>query len=330
MEEFTITHSDMAITLSIIVPVYNVRRYLRRCVDSLLCQDIEKDQYEIILVDDGSTDGGEDLCDVLAISESNVVVVHQVNQGLSSARNTGLEIAKGKYILFVDSDDWIEKMVLKGLIQRMGDGDLDILRFGFRRVVERDGIEKIDSEERREETVSTWTGPYYLINKLGFQCYAWQFLIKRSVLIDNCLLFRPGIIFEDTEWTPRLLEKAQRVSESGAQVYNYRQREGSITSGSKQKVVNGQIILIDLLKAQMDNWENKFWHKGMIAHIVLSMITLISTHLYSQRKSLLKELQMKHVFPLAFYMANRKARRKIRLINFSPSFACFIIHTINK
>lgn len=329
MEEFTITHSDMAITLSIIVPVYNVRRYLRRCVDSLLCQDIEKDQYEIILVDDGSTDGSENLCDLLAISESNVFVVHQVNQGLSSARNTGLDVAKGKFILFVDSDDWIEKYVLKGLLLQMEEDGLDVLRFGYRKVEGEEGGITIDSEKKYDPTREIWVGTDFLIQELGFSCYAWQFMIRRKLLTEHHLLFRQGIIFEDTEWTPRLLAKASRVSESNLVVYYYFQRNGSITNSAASRVVDGQMALIGFLIDQMDDLRDKRWYEGMIAHTVVSIVTLTSTRLYRQRKDILKGLSSKKIYPLSYFNASNSAKRKIGLINCSPVLACFIIHILN-
>ena len=208
--------------------------------------------------------------------------------------------------------------------------DLDILRFGFKRVVRTEGGISINSEERRSRTNSIWTGPDYLTDRLGFICYVWQFLIKRCVLMNNCIYFKPGIIFEDTEWTPRLFEKAYKVSESDALVYNYFQRDGSITKSSLHRVIDGQLVLIGLLKEQMAHWENHCWHEGMIAHIVVSIISSISAHQYSERKEYLSVLKQKGIFPLSTYQANPKAKKKIILSNFSPRIACFLIHLSNK
>ena len=98
----------MKTLLSIIVPVYNAEKWLRRCVDSLLNQDLPREDYEIILVDDGSTDGSLKICDeYLAAHPGLVRVIHQPNSGVSMARNTGIELAKGEYLSFVDSDDYI-------------------------------------------------------------------------------------------------------------------------------------------------------------------------------------------------------------------------------
>ena len=99
------TENENKITLSIIVPVYNVEKYLEDCVESLLNQTYQN--YEIILVDDGSTDSSGKICDIVAESSSKIKVIHKENGGLSSARNTGLRAARGRYIGFVDSDDYI-------------------------------------------------------------------------------------------------------------------------------------------------------------------------------------------------------------------------------
>ena len=120
--------------VSVIVPVYNVEAFLTKCVDSLLAQDLPASDYEIILVDDGSTDDSGALCDDFAAAYGNIFVIHQANRGLSGARNAGIPAAMGEYILFVDSDDFLEPNVLGGLVKLMEDKDLDILRFNYQNV----------------------------------------------------------------------------------------------------------------------------------------------------------------------------------------------------
>lgn len=123
--------------LSIIVPIYKVEPYLRKCVDSLLVQDLSPEEYEIILVDDGSPDDCGKIADEYAARFSNVRGIHQENGGLSVARNTGIMTAQGKYIQFVDSDDYLEPDVLGSLVGRAERDDLDVLRFNYRNVNER-------------------------------------------------------------------------------------------------------------------------------------------------------------------------------------------------
>lgn len=323
----------MELILSIIVPVYNVQRYLKKCIDSLLSQDIEQSVYEIILVDDGSIDDSGMVCDTYAAHYPNVSVIHQKNQGLSVARNVGLEHAGGKYVLFIDSDDFIQDSILASLVECLRQNDLDILRFKFTRVNE-DGSQNtsyaaLSSNDPKNMESSVYNGHDYLINHLGYECYAWQFLLKRDLLIDNNLFFKPGIIFEDSEWTPRIMEKARRVSEVDIKGYYYLQRDGSITKDRAGKVIRGQLDLIDLLSIQMSRLEDKRWYQGMIAHITVSIITRISTELYQQRDYYLNELKQKGVYPLSLFNSNKSAKRKIRLINISPRFCCCVIHFFN-
>ena len=126
----------MVVTLSIVVPVYNVEQYLVNCIESLIAQDIAKESYEIILVDDGSTDKGGKICDDFAAREDNIRVFHQTNQGLSVARNTGILAARGTFIQFVDSDDYLEPNVLSSIISIMTEFDLEVIRFRYRKVIE--------------------------------------------------------------------------------------------------------------------------------------------------------------------------------------------------
>ncbi len=128
--------------LSIIVPVYNVEKYLRRCVDSLLSQNYK--DIEIILVDDGSTDSSGDICDEYQKKSDLIHVIHQKNQGLSGARNTGLEVAAGKYIGFVDSDDWVEPDFYTFMIQTAFNNKSDVVSGTFQRIENAGQIKEID------------------------------------------------------------------------------------------------------------------------------------------------------------------------------------------
>ena len=118
----------MKTLLSIIVPVYNAEKWLRRCVDSLLNQDLPREDYEIILVDDGSADGSPMICDEYQAAHAGLVrVIHQPNSGVSMARNAALDVAVGGYVVFVDADDYIEPNCLKEVVEKAHCGDAGIL-----------------------------------------------------------------------------------------------------------------------------------------------------------------------------------------------------------
>lgn len=320
----------MAVILSIIVPVYNVKKYLHKCMETLLGQDLPHSEYEIILVDDGSTDGSGGICDDYAFKEESVKVIHQKNQGLSVARNVGVQNAGGKYIQFVDSDDYLHPDVIKGLVTLMEEKGLDILRFGFKRVSERSQNPVKEKEAIRLKDDKIWSGKDFLLKELWYSCYAWQFMIRRELLETNRLQFKPGIIFEDTEWTPRLLAVSQRVASTDTVVYYYLIRKGSITNSAVEKRLRGQLYLIDELKNQALSLDDSRWHRGMISHIVVTIVSTVGRSLYSRRNVYLNELREKDIYPLSTYMANKSGLRKIRLINFSPAFACYLIHLFNR
>lgn len=315
--------------LSFIVPVYNVEAYLEKCVTSLLHQQIPIDEYEIILIDDGSQDGSGLICDRLAANNRSIIVIHQNNRGLSEARNAGMKVARGVFIQFVDSDDFLEENVVLRLLEEMEEKDLDILRFQARRVYERKEPSSSLFEFCPLETQSVIDGASYLQDHMGYSCYVWQFIFRASFLLENSLWFKSGIIFEDTEWTPRVLNLAKRVSAINFLVYDYLVREGSITRGSIEKKTNGQLLLVSEMKKQLEAVREKNWHQGMIAHLVVTIITAAATELYSKRKQIINELKHNSVFPLSTYHINKKGRRKIVLINFSPTLACAVIHFLN-
>ena len=118
--------------VSIVVPVYNVKDYLEKCVDSILRQT--EREFELLLIDDGSTDGSGELCDTLAERDGRVRVIHQENRGLGGARNTGIEAARGTWLLLVDSDDWIEPEILEKALKAAERENADMVSFGFRSV----------------------------------------------------------------------------------------------------------------------------------------------------------------------------------------------------
>ena len=128
--------------LSIIIPVYNVEKYIEKCLLSCIKQDISYEDYEIVVVNDGSPDNSITIVERIAKDYSNIRIINQENQGLSGARNTGMKHAKGNYIWFVDSDDYIEENCLGRIVSYLN-GDLDILQLQYRHVFE-DGTPSFD------------------------------------------------------------------------------------------------------------------------------------------------------------------------------------------
>ena len=324
----------MGLKLSIIVPIYKVEQYLRRCVDSLLDQDLPREEYEIILVDDGSPDNCPAMCDEYASAHDNVRVVHRENGGLSAARNSGIEVAQGEYVQFVDSDDYLEPNALKTLVEKMDADHLDVLRFNYQNVNER--YEAFEPNKISKPFVNyrdeACDGLTFLTERLGYGCYVWQFMLRRE-LLENCI-FKEGIYFEDMEWTPRLLLKASKVTSTDLMVYNYLMRQGSITQSvdekKKRKVLDDRLSLLGSMKQQMEKAGDKRWFEGMIGQMAVGIISSASNDFWGRHKDLIKRLKEEGIFPLSSYHATDLAARKIRLANISPMLLCLFLHAKNK
>lgn len=329
------------IKLSIIVPIFNVEKYLRTCVDSLLLQDIN--DYEIILVDDGSTDNSGAICDEYARKspESRVKsqelpyirVIHRKNGGLSAARNSGIEVARGVYIMFVDSDDYLQTNVLGALLDQMESQQLDVLRYNYQNVRE-NGEVFVPFKTGKpyfDYNSEVVNGETFLNERLGYACYAWAFVLKRE-LLDGCI-FTPGIYFEDTDWTPRMLLRAKRVSSTKKVVYNYLWREGSITlpdnPTKKKKVLEDKLRQIRGFIGQQELVKNKSWFTWKIAGATIGILSSVCSYPLQERKQYIQQLKELNVFPLSTYRANWKSKIKILMANVSPSLYCSLISLIH-
>lgn len=327
---------DSKIILSIIVPVYNVERYVMKCVDSLLNQDI--DNYEIILVDDGSTDGCGVICDEYAANHNtcSIRVIHQDNAGLSAARNSGIEVAQGVYIMFVDSDDYIEPNVLAGLMAQVEQEHLDVLHFDYQNVrMNVAGQYEVFQPYKFPHPVDCRTdvvsGERYLDERMGYGCYACHFVIKREMASS----FTSGIHFEDTEWLPRMMLAAKRVNATSRIVYNYFMRDGSITqvqgdSAKLRKNIEDCITVIVQYNHYMEQFPHCTWLRNMQGSMVVSVITGVANNFYAERKVFLSRLRELGVFPLTIDNQGYTYKRKARLINFSPEMYICLLHVKNR
>lgn len=215
--------------LSVVVPVYNVERYVAACIDSLLEQGMPDSDYEILCVDDGSTDRSGEIVEDYARRYRQVTVIHRENGGLSAARNTGIRAAAGEYVYFIDSDDLLERGVLGPLCRMAEEHGLDQLLFGYQRFEDGEEVpssgQRVDPgrlvlfqdppEMRRHRAVPAWRT-------------AWNYLLRRSVLVEYGLVFPEGVLFEDAEFNFWLDRCAASCGYLDQKLYHYRQRAGSI------------------------------------------------------------------------------------------------------
>lgn len=236
---------------SVIVPIYKVEACLKKCVDSLINQTYQ--DIEIILVDDGSPDRCPAMCDEYAKNDTRIKVIHKENGGLSDARNKGLEVATGDYIVFVDSDDYIELDTCQKFAH-FAQEKYDIL---IGDAIVEGGVCNL----QHIANTSVLTGEQYLLEAYRAKkapMAAWLNVYHRDFLIKNNLLFQKGILHEDEEFTPRCLLAAKTVVCTGICFYHYIIRDNSITT-SKDKRKNARDLYATCLTLEKiyDNLESK-------------------------------------------------------------------------
>lgn len=213
--------------LSIIVPTYNVEKYLANCLDSLVNQDLSPKSYEIIIVNDGSTDSSPQIALTYEQKYPQISVHNQENQGLSAARNQGLKLAKGKVVYFIDSDDYIAKNTLGYALNLMEKYDLEVLGLGVQHTKEldvhlADNYEVIDNEK-----ITVTDGITYLAEN-PYLNNVWWYLVRRDYLLNTGLTFPVGRYFEDCVFTATLLSYSNKIAKSSLDFYRYVIRPDSI------------------------------------------------------------------------------------------------------
>ncbi len=207
------------IKISIIVPVYNVEKYLNRCVDSLLNQDIDKNQYEIILIDDGSPDRSGVMCDEYSQKYSNIHVVHKTNGGLADARNAGLDVAQGKYIMFVDSDDYIKENVLQKILSVAEHYNTEICVYKLLVLNEKDNVIPINHSNQQFELYHVYDSEDVLYTiDISSVCAA---LYSRDFINSHNIRFTKGITHEDVDFSNRVYALVHRILFTDIHVYFY-------------------------------------------------------------------------------------------------------------
>jgi len=242
--------------LSIIIPAYNVGKYLDDCLSSCYRQDLDTSDYEVIVVNDGSTDNTLETAERWQASHENLRVISQANKGLSEARNAGLGMAVGTYIMFIDSDDWICDNCLKKLTDTCLAAEADIVRFSAVKIV--DG--KIHVITSFEITDTVQSGRELLKGKFNVTALA---VYRNTFLKANGLEFYPGIYHEDNEFTPRAYYFAKRIVSLNDPIYFVRQTPGSITRTVNPKRINDLITVVERLQVFAENHVEKEYRTAM-------------------------------------------------------------------
>ena len=222
--------------ISIIVPIYNVEQYLKKCLDSVINQTYHN--IEIILIDDGSTDNCGSICDEYANRDKRIKVIHKTNGGLSDARNVGIDITKGKYITFIDSDDYVEKDYVYYLYNVMKECNTDIAFCGYKVCYEKkkNNGKKEKNQIRKCTKIEAFKEILYAKD---FEVSAWAKMYLTEHFKD--VRYPKGKIFEDNATTYKLIDKNEYVGLGYQKKYNYMVRNNSIT---KKEFTDKHLYLI--------------------------------------------------------------------------------------
>ncbi len=208
--------------VSIVVPVYNVSDYVLKCLESLVTQSYNN--IEILVIDDGSTDNSGEICDDFAKNDARIKVIHKKNGGLSSARNAGIKRAKGEWLCFVDSDDYVRKDFVKELYRGIAENDADVAVCGYNK-----DIPKAEVLTGKQATIRL------LVKQENIEIIAWNKMYRKTLFWEDGIEFPDGMNYEDTLTTYKLLSVAKKVVYVSKSLYVYVEREGSITQSDDRK-----------------------------------------------------------------------------------------------
>lgn len=298
--------------LSIVLPVYNVKKYLEECLQSILSQNMIAD-CEILLIDDGSTDGSEVLCDSYAERYTNVLAYHKENGGLSDARNYGLMRARGKYIFFLDSDDRICENAIISISNILHENPVDVVIFDALCIDENSNkINDTSYVHRGLKNLQEYTGECLLKDQLYsgiMQTTVWLGVYKTSFLTDHNLWFEKGRLHEDELWSPVVFLHAEKVIYLDRVIYQYRIRDNSImhTKGKNHsKNVEAYIyIYTKLIKYYLDNVKDEEVKKMLLDDLVRRYLYVIKKWHFFDYPELVKYVNFVELKQISFSCKNR-------------------------
>lgn len=262
--------------LSIIVPVYNVEQYIRKTLDSIFSQNTDDDYFEVIIVNDGSSDNSMKVVCEFVERHKNIVVINQTNKGLSSARNVGIKAAKGDYVWFVDSDDWIENKSINYILELVNERIADVFVFGISEYDEESG-DLVKNRILMDGAISVETDLLGCL-KNNIEITPMQiYVIRLDFIKENNLMFVENILHEDMEFAPRMLVNANKIVIDSHCIYCYLKRSsGSITSSAA--MFNKRIVsLIKIAKEQKHFYNNIIGKRNRKAFYNVRMWLVVNT-----------------------------------------------------
>lgn len=305
--------------ISIIVPVYNVEKYLKKCVNSIINQTYT--DFELILVDDGSTDNSREICDEYLLIDRRIKVFHKENGGLSSARNMGLKKAKGEFLTFIDSDDIINKKYLEIMMKTINDNQSDVIICNYERFSNEDEISDTSSKEKLNIINYTGTAIMYCyfdnnIDKARYVSSCWK--LYKSSLFHN-IEFPIGRLFEDEFTIYKILLRANKITEIDTKLYYYRINYNGITQNLNYKK---RIDHYDALLERIMFLKNKnlidLYNKSLLDYLYDVKWDIVGINKSSINSDLKKEIKRR-------YQSVFKLAKKNKLLSFYNDYDIYIL-----
>ena len=289
---------------SIIVPAYNTEKYIDKCLKSIFSNTYKN--FEVIIVNDGSTDKTEDIINKYIKKYDNIIYIKQKNMGLSLARNNGVKKATGDYLLFIDSDDYVEKNLLENINKDIG--DLDVLRYQLNMVFN----DKIIPYVEKEFNVTNGIDSFEKIVRYKFIEMAALYVINRKYYLDNNFMFEKDVYHEDYGLLPLVIATAKKVKSINYLGYNYVQRDGSIMSSNDtskmKKKMDDMLFLFTKAIKYLDNIPNSQNVKSFYANSIIDKYNSLSDELKKEYIKKIKDLK------IISYLSNDNFKRKIKKI----------------
>ena len=269
--------------LSIIVPVYNVEKYIRPCIESILKQGLDDADFEVIIVNDGTLDHSMEMIADIISQHKNIIVINQKNQSLSVARNNGIAIAKGEYILMPDPDDLLIENSLKPLLEKALETKADLVVADFLTLTDEEinVFYKEDFKQPEPQFKMVVSEQIYLELLNPYHCYVWRTLYRREFLVTKNLIFYPGVRYQDIPFTHECYLKANNCICSNIRLNIYRKWPGSSTNAYKLENSKHFITAIALTwqLRQIEGLSSNLLYK-LEENVYISFRTMIYNTLY--------------------------------------------------
>lgn len=310
--------------VSVIVPVYNVEEYLEKCINSLLKQTYSN--IEIILIDDGSTDKSLMICEQFEFTHKNIKVIHKKNGGVSSARNLGVETANGRYIVFVDADDWVEERFISELCKLISKENVQLGIVGYRKIENNNNVKECKQLSYKTILLSQIDALNKILNRVMYLGYMCNKIFDKEIIVNNNIKFNEDIkIWEDLVFCCQYIRCINYIEYYNMPLYNYCIRENSAATSGDYKIVRTSIIAVEILIGMMKEQEEKHKEvlepfcklaKELYSTIYINNLTRVEFKNRYYDKNLVKINLMKAKQYLEF--VNFKNKVKFYLLLFAP------------